>query len=49
MNCAAHCHSALPTFDGITRPTGTLFSEEGLTHLAKQSNAPYPLSPIPYP
>ncbi len=37
------------TLKGITRPSGTLFREEGLALLTKQSNAPYPLSPIPYP
>ncbi len=38
-----------PTFEGITRPSGTLFSEEGLAHWTVSSNAPYPLSLITYP
>ncbi len=33
----------------ITRPSGTLFIEKGLARLTVSSNAPYPLSPIPYP
>ncbi len=28
------------TFKGITRPTGTLFREEGLAHLPLQPDAP---------
>ncbi len=33
----------------ITRPTGTLFKEEGLAQWTASLNVPYPLSPIPYP